>query len=132
MIEEEEDTALLIEETSAYDDEETGLLVENNFSQPEVHFPTLERTLTGEKILVNKAVFRLGKERSYVDYFVNNNVVSRSHADIIIRGKNYYIKDLNSKNYTYLNNERIPVQMEMQIYDGDIIKLGNEEFVFFE
>lgn len=133
LIEEEEDTALLVDDMPDYEDEETGLLIENTVSKVEVHFPSLERVLTEEKILVNKAVFRLGKERSYVDYFVNNNnAVSRSHADIITRGTNYYIKDLNSKNHTYLNNERISVQTEVQIYDGDVIKLANEEFVFFE
>lgn len=130
--EEEEDTALLIEEKHDFE-EETGLLIENMCSQPEVHFPVLERSLTAERISINKAVFRLGKERSYVDYFVNNNnAVSRSHADIIIRGNNYYVKDLNSKNHTYVNNQQIPVQSEIQIFDGDKIKLGNEEFVFYE
>lgn len=133
LVEDVEDTALLVEDEPDYEDEETGLLVENEIQKFEVHFPVLDRVLTGEKILINKAVFRLGKERSYVDYFVNNNnAVSRSHADIIIRGKNYYIKDLNSKNHTYVNNQQIPVQVEIQIYDGDTIKLGNEEFVFFE
>lgn len=131
LYEDVEETALLIEETEF--EEATGLLIEEDTPQQEVHFPTLDRVLTGERISVNKAVFRLGKEKSYVDYFVNNNnAVSRSHADIIVRGKSYYIKDLNSKNHTYVNNQKIPVQVEMQIYDGDTIKLGNEEFVFYE
>ena len=96
-----------------------------------VRFPTLRRVTTGEIISVNKPVFRIGKERSYVDYFVaNNNAVSRSHADIVTRGTFYFVIDLNSKNRTYINNVAIPVQSEVQIRDGDCLRLGNEEFIF--
>ena len=110
------------------EDEATGLLIENNAN---VRFPTLFRILTEETISINKPVFRLGKERSYVDYFVTNNIaVSRSHADIITRGNKYFVKDLNSKNHTYINNQELPIHMEVEIHDGDRLKLGNEEFIF--
>ncbi|MGM9941654.1 MAG: FHA domain-containing protein [Bulleidia sp.] len=119
----DEATGLLVE-----DEEATGLLVED---EPEIVYPTLFRILTNETISINKPVFRIGKERSYVDYFVSNNIaVSRSHADIITRGNQYYIKDLNSKNHTYVNNVSIPVQTEVEIFNGDHIRLGNEEFIF--
>ena len=119
----DEATGLLVDE-----DEATGLLNENNAN---VHYPTLFRILTEEEISVNKPVFRLGKERSYVDYFVTNNIaVSRSHADIITRGTRYYVKDLNSKNHTYINGQELPVHCEVEIYDGNLLKLGNEEFIF--
>lgn len=108
------------------DDEATGLLIEE-----QVHYPTLYRVLTNECICVNKPVFRLGKERSYVDYFVtNNNAVSRGHADIITRGSRYFIRDLNSKNKTYINGQAIPPQCECEILDGSRLTLGNEEFIF--
>lgn len=115
--------------TNSGDEEEaTGLLVENNAN---VRFPTLFRVLNEETISINKPVFRLGKERSYVDYFVTNNIaVSRSHADIITRGNKYFVKDLNSKNRTYINDQELPIHMEVEIHDGDRLKLGNEEFVF--
>ena len=119
----DEATGLLNDE-----DEATGLLSENHAN---VHYPALFRILTEETISVNKPVFRLGKERSYVDYFVTNNIaVSRSHADIITRGTHYYVKDLNSKNHTYINGEELPIHAEIEIHDGDNLKLGNEEFVF--
>lgn len=123
--EEDEATGLL---TSISDDEATGLLVENNAN---VRFPTLFRVLTGETISINKPVFRLGKEKSYVDYFVTNNIaVSRSHADIITRGMRHFVIDLNSKNHTYINNQELPIHYEIEIHDGDMLKLGNEEFIF--
>ncbi len=136
LLDENEATGLLDEsnETAVLDDEgaeETALLVDTQpVSQP-VRFPTLLRVLTGEAITVNKPVFRLGKERSYVDYFVNNNAaVSRSHADIITRGGRYYVMDLNSKNHTFINGQETPVHCELEIMDGDHLRLGNEEFIF--
>lgn len=91
----------------------------------------LVRVLDGEKILLDKPVFRVGKERSYVDYFVsNNNAVSRSHADLITRGTRYYIRDLNSKNRTFINGAPIEPEIETELADGDRVRLANEEFVF--
>lgn len=150
--EDEERTELLVEEGNATElleeaenptdllaDEETGLLepdqdgatsllIENN-----KHFPSLTRLETEEKIFINKPVFRIGKERSYVDYCVDNNeAISRSHADLITRGDRYFIMDLNSTNKTYVNDEQISAQYETEIFDGDRLRLGNEEFVFHE
>lgn len=127
---EEEATGLLIEE------ETTGLLVEEEGTvlleaDSQSHFPSLFRVLTEENISINKPVFRLGKERSYADYFVsNNNAVSRSHANIITRGEKAFVIDLNSKNKTYINDQPIPVQQETEIFDGDRLRLANEEFIF--
>lgn len=91
----------------------------------------LYRVQTDEKIALNKPVFRIGKERSYVDYFVSNNgAVSRSHADIIMRGSRFYIRDLNSKNRTFINGNAVAPEYETELNDGDNIRLANEEFVF--
>ncbi len=110
------------------EDEPTGLLEE---SCRQVHYATLYRVLTDEEISICKPVFRIGKERSYSDYFVSNNdKVSRSHADIITRGQQYYIRDLDSTNHTYINGQVVPAQQEMELYDGDQIRLANEEFEF--
>ena len=96
-----------------------------------IHYPSLERISTGETIVIDKAVFRLGKESGCVDYVVsNNNTVSGSHADIITRKQKYFVIDLNSKNRTYINNRILPTQYEVEIFDGDRLKLSNEEFVF--
>jgi hypothetical protein len=110
------------------DDEATGLL---NESANQVHYASMYRLLTNETFLINKPVFRIGKEKSYSDYFVaNNNMVSRSHADIISRSGRYFIVDLNSKNRTYVNGVSIPAQQETEIHNGDAIRLANEEFEF--
>ncbi len=133
----------ILQDNMAYgnfvDDEATGLLCEDENETTlleecvnDVHYPSLCRVVNDESISVNKPVFRLGKEKSYVDYFVTNNTaVSRSHADIITRGTRYFVIDLNSKNHTYINGQMIPVQTETQINNGDRLRLGNEEFIFY-
>lgn len=94
-------------------------------------FPFLIREKTNEKISVNKPSFRIGSERKYVDYWVNDNsTVSRSHADIITREKRYFIIDLNSTNKTYVDNRAIPIEKEVELFDGTRVRLSNEEFVF--
>ena len=134
----EEATGLLEDEaTGLLCEEETGLLVEEEETtllenDEQVHFPSLFRVLTEENISINKPVFRLGKEKSYADYFVSNNsAVSRSHADIITRGQRVFVIDLNSKNKTYINDQPIPVQQETEIFNGDRLRLANEEFIFY-
>ncbi|MBE5872835.1 MAG: FHA domain-containing protein [Lachnospiraceae bacterium] len=135
----EEATGLLTGEEATgllADEEATGLL--NGYGmqaaqveKQEICYATLYRVLTNETIKINKPVFRIGKERSYVDYFVTNNTaVSRNHADIVMRAGKFYVKDLNSKNHTYINGREIPVQIETEILNGDRLTLGNEEFIF--
>ncbi|MCA1054934.1 FHA domain-containing protein [Rossellomorea aquimaris] len=108
----------------------TTVLGVNYYEEPT--FPYLIREKSQEEISVNKPSFRIGKEKSYCDYFVSdNNAISRSHADIITKGNRYFIVDNNSTNKTYLDNQAIPVNQEVEIFSGTKLKLGNEEFVFY-
>lgn len=119
-------TGLLIEEE---DYGATGLLQEDDLvSDSRVAY--IMRKFNEERVAIDKPVFRIGKGENYVDFCIRNDKVSRSHADIITRGTQYYIMDLNSTNYTYLNGKRIPAQSEVELRDGDLIRLANEEFVF--
>ena len=138
LMDDDEATGLMVDdEATGLLDEETGLIVDDNATglldeTSQVHFPTLFRVFTNETIQINKPVFRIGKEKSFVDYFVsNNNAVSRSHADIVTRGQRYYVIDLNSKNKTYINGQPLPVQQECEIFNGNQLRLANEEFVFY-
>ena len=129
LLQDDEATGLLIDETNANEDDDATVFLDET---PQIHYPTLLRVLTNETIQINKPVFRIGKEKSFVDYFVsNNNAVSRSHADIVTRGQRYFVIDLNSKNKTYINGHPLPIQQECEIYNGNQLRLANEEFVFY-
>lgn len=93
--------------------------------------PNLIRVKTNEKIIINKPVFRIGKEKSYVDYFVSDNTaVSRSHANIVTRDSKYYVMDTNSTNHTYVNGKMIQSNVEVELEHGDKLRFGNEDFEF--
>lgn len=93
--------------------------------------PHLIRAKNNEKIDLNKPVFRIGKEKSYVDYFIgDNSAISRSHANVISRDGEYFVVDTNSTNHTYVNGQMIQSNVETKIAHGAKIKLANEDFEF--
>lgn len=89
---------MILEETETSILKGTSLLDENFGGSPFDERTTrvyLIREKTKEHILIDKPVFRVGKEKSYVDCFINdNNAVSRIHADFIKDGERCYIKDI--------------------------------------
>ncbi len=56
-----------------------------------------------------------------VDFSIEEYVISRRHAQLERRDDGYYIRDIGSKNGTYLNSK--PVS-EARLQDGDRISLG--------
>lgn len=93
--------------------------------------PFLVRLKNNEKIPLDKPVFRIGKERSYVDYFISDNpAISRSHANIVTREEEYYVVDTNSTNHTYVNGAMIPSNEEYPLEDGAKVRFANEDFEF--
>lgn len=126
----EEETTRLLE-----NEETMKLLVEDEATRPLSEeaciVASLCRLQTKEIISINKPVFRIGKESKCSDYVVwDNDKVSRSHAEIITRGRRYFVMDLNSSNRTFINEEPIPAHQEVEIFSGNHLKFANEEFEF--
>ncbi len=93
--------------------------------------PHLIRVKNNEKINLDKPVFRIGKEKSYVDYFIGDNTaISRSHANFISRDGEYFVTDTNSTNHTYVNGKMIQSNEETKLSHGDKVRLANEDFEF--
>ena len=114
------------------DDGKTAVLSDiPAYGAESVKKPVLIRVRNNERIPIDKPYFRIGKEKSYVDYFIgDNSYISRGHASIITKDGHYYIVDNNSRNHTYVNGEIITSSTEVEIRNGDAIKLANEEFEF--
>jgi serine phosphatase RsbU (regulator of sigma subunit) len=78
--------------------------------------------------------FHLSKERVTVgrargcDVFLPDQWLSRQHAEIRRRNGEYYVADLESKNGTLLNGER--VADERRLRHGDVIALGEHHLTF--
>lgn len=115
-------------ENDAYHDGfEENVSVQSMFTQAYI-----KRIKTHEQIIIDKQVFKIGKERSFVDYCVSDNpTVSRSHANIVMENDEYYIIDMNSKNHTFVNGRMISSGTKVKLIHGSRIKLSNEEFEFF-
>ncbi len=91
----------------------------------------LLRLKTSERILLNKPVFRIGREENFVDYFVGDNTaVGRSHANFIARQGAYFVEDTNSRNGTFVNGAVVQSNSRQELKDGDKIMLADEEFEF--
>lgn len=92
----------------------------------------LLRKKNDETIEILGDTFKIGKEKQYVDYCIEDNpTVSRSHADIIRKENGFYIIDNNSTNHTCLDGVVIPNCKQIELRDGSKIALGNELFTFY-
>lgn len=93
--------------------------------------PYLIRKKTGEQILIDKAMFRIGKEPNYADYCIrDNSAVSRSHATITTSNGKYFVTDTNSTNHTFVDDRMIQSNMQVEIQNGSKVRFANEDFEF--
>ncbi len=110
---------------------ETVVLSPAVAKEPQRLAPYLIRRNNQEQIPINKSLFRIGKEKSFVDYFIGDNTaISRSHAHIITRDGRFFVVDTNSTNHTYINGQMISPNSEAELNDGDELTLANEPFEF--
>lgn len=82
----------------------------------------------GKRYLLDQKDMVVGRSPN-VQIVVNEQSVSRNHAQCLALGDSVSIMDLGSSNGTYVNDKRINEQHTLQ--DGDIIRLGNIVFKFF-
>lgn len=93
--------------------------------------PYMVRKRTKERIIINRNLFKLGKDASYVDYCIKDNpAVSRNHADIVRKADGFYLIDKGSLNHTFVNGKKIVEGEYRKLEDGCLIQLANEVFEF--
>lgn len=94
-------------------------------------YPKLRNKTTNETVTVDKDMFKIGRDASLgLDMVINQKLVSHYHASIRCKNGAYYIIDENSTNHVFVNGQKIPVNDNFRLNDGDVIKIGSEEFVF--
>lgn len=79
-------------------------------------------------IVVRKNSVTVGKMKTQCEAVLDAPAVSRLHARLDYRQGNYYLKDLNSRNGTFLNGERLMPQEAKQITSGDRIAFANVQY----
>lgn len=81
------------------------------------------------EILLVDSVTTLGRAPG-CQVVIENNFASRRHAQIVRRENLYWLRDLDSKNGTLLDNE--PVVGEVPLADGAEIRIGEAVFRFVD
>jgi hypothetical protein len=81
-------------------------------------------TLRGRRIPLNKRSLTIGRggRNLECDIVLPERQVSRQHAEIFLDQGLYYLRDLNSKNGTYLNDQQITETVQLQ--DGDSVQIA--------
>ena len=82
-----------------------------------------------DNIIIENYPFLIGKLKKNVDGVIRHNSISRVQAKIQLIDNKYFLEDLNSKNGTYVNEERIEPYEIVEIKIGD--KIGFAEIDFF-
>jgi len=57
--------------------------------------------------------------------------VSRRHARLMLRNGQWLIEDLNSTNFTFVNNQRLAPGAPLALKDGDQIRMGRVVLAFY-
>ena len=76
----------------------------------------------GEKIPLSSKPIVIGKDQRRCNLIFADSMISRMHCQIQIQNNHIYVRDLNSTNGTWINDQRI--QHETQVRVGDIISLA--------
>lgn len=70
-------------------------------------------------------VLQIGRDPSN-DLVLSRGPVSRHHACIVAQSGQYYVRDLESTNGTYVNNQRLAAHTPYLLNPGDVIRIGDE------
>lgn len=90
----------------------------------------LTRIATGERFEVRGRRFVVGKSKHSSFMVKGSTTVSRSHAIFVTGPDTCTIEDDNSRNGTFVNNERIDPGFPVELIDGDTVRMSDENFAF--
>ena len=79
-------------------------------------------------ILIGNVPVCIGKVKGESDVILKSPTVSRIHARLEYRDEKYFIKDLNSRNGTFLNGVKLNPQEQCQFVAGDRIRFAEIEY----
>jgi pSer/pThr/pTyr-binding forkhead associated (FHA) protein len=74
------------------------------------------------------SVIKVGRDRSN-DIVLDDKLVSRNHALIQKIKSDYFIKDLNSSNGTFVNKQKVPKNKYIKLKQTDVIRIGKTDLV---
>ena len=85
--------------------------------------------------IIPKKLYIIGRSSKECDIVLDEKLLSRKHAELIYINKNeIIIRDLNSRNGTFINKERIETNKEILFSINETLSFGsiNNEIVFYD
>ncbi|MCY9592796.1 FHA domain-containing protein [Paenibacillus chitinolyticus] len=127
-------TTLLAPPLSAVNNADETVFLGAASAPPHAKFrhPVLEVMREGRKetILLDADSFIIGRGGGDADYIEDVLGISRIHAQFLRTPEGYAVKDLGSRNGTFLNDGMlVPYQM-VALKDGDVVRIIHTEFSF--
>jgi hypothetical protein len=85
----------------------------------------------GEEILIGREdpVSGVYPEIDLTPHGGEEGGVSRKHARIVVEGGNYFVEDLDSTNFTFVNKQKLGPKTRHPVNDGDEIRFGRVALV---
>lgn len=118
---------------------ETTIIISPTEEIDEIIYPFMERILDNdssqaeaiaERFKIFKDSFIIGRISEYSDYVVSSRVIGQRHALINLENGRYFITDLDSKNGTFVNGERLQPSEKREIYGNDVIGFVKFKYLF--
>ena len=82
--------------------------------------------VSGRQFLVEKnSLTIIGQLKEQADLVLPSTAVSRVHASIEQRAGSWYLKDLNSRNGTWVNNQELYGEEEKELINGDQVRFAD-------
>jgi pSer/pThr/pTyr-binding forkhead associated (FHA) protein len=94
-------------------------------SGAEIPLPPAEEILIGRE----DPVSGIYPEVDLMPHGGEDGGVSRRHARILVEGGNYFIEDLDSTNFTFVNKQKVTPKTRQPLKDGDEVRCGRVALV---
>lgn len=88
-----------------------------------------DETSDRNPIYINEGIF-LGRNKDLVDVYIPDLTVGKVHCEVWNENRLTYIKDMHSRNGTWLNEVRIEPGIGIELKDEDLIGIGQSQFSF--
>lgn len=114
-----------IEESYTYSGENTMLLDEEEDIK-EKKYSMIDKD--GNRIFIVDGM-KIGRDPSFADLIIKNKTVSGKHAVFSLKNNVLMLKDVGSKNGTYVDGKKIQIGLNVEIKAECRIKFSNEEYL---
>lgn len=91
--------------------------------------PTIKLiSVDGREFKTSKFPCTVGKGSAANLQISGNNAISREHLQLTFKDGEFFVEDMNSSNFTYINGSKIEPKVPCAVKSGEELKLADELF----